>query len=142
MSELRPSPIADSTPVEDLCPIDVVHETNTGQPCLRGSRCPACQQLAFPPREMCDQCYHRPQEDVSLGSEGSLYAFSTVHVSSSHEVPYTLGFVDLSSDIRVLARLVGPTGTFAIGDPVVLTVQSGSGWAFAKKGAERAVSHG
>src|SRR3546814_2520605 len=38
---------------------------------------------------------------VEVGPEGVLYSFSTVHVSSSQPVPYTIGYVDFPGDVRV-----------------------------------------
>src|SRR3546814_10819332 len=45
---------------------------------------------------------------VEVGPEGVLYSFSTVHVSSSQPVPYTIGYVDFPGDVRVLAKVRGP----------------------------------
>jgi uncharacterized OB-fold protein len=132
--------IADPIPVEDLGPIDVVETAGTGLPSLRGSSCPECQQVAFPPRHRCSRCYHSPQDKVSLSHEGSLYAFSTVHVSATVAVPYTLGFVDLPGDVRVLCRLFGSADSFGIGDTVAFAVHDGD-WGF-EKAQRRTVSHG
>jgi uncharacterized OB-fold protein len=81
---------------------------------------------------VCNLCLSSPQEEVSLGNSGRLYAFSTVHVSSSRPVPYTLGFVDLPSGVRVLALLFGPTSELKIDDEVVVTAGDGSDWGFRK----------
>ncbi|MCV7231880.1 Zn-ribbon domain-containing OB-fold protein [Mycobacterium branderi] len=140
MSKQQSAAIADPVPVEDLCPIEVVKTADDGRPCLQGSRCPICRQVAFPPRQTCSRCYHSSQEEVALGSEGSLYAFSTVHVSSTQAVPYTLGFVDLSDEIRVLGRLFGAADRFGIGDTVVLALRDDD-WGFQKADAG-AVSDG
>lgn len=116
-------------PVRDLRPAEVVVDDGPGGPALRGSRCPSCGGHAFPPREVCQHCLHRGLDDVSLGSVGTLYAFTTVHVSSSRDVPYVLAYVDLPSDVRVLARLTAGSGDLAIGDRVQVT-GSGDEWAF------------
>lgn len=44
---------------------------------------------------------------VEVGPEGLLYSHSTVHVSSSRETPYTIGYVDFPSGLRVLASVRG-----------------------------------
>lgn len=118
-------------PVRDLRPIDVVADEEPDRPELRGSHCPSCGRRAFPPRTLCQHCFHGGLDDVSLGSVGTLHAFTTVHVSSSREVPYVLAYVDLPSDVRVLARLADVADDFSIGDTVRLT-KLHDDWAFEK----------
>jgi uncharacterized protein len=139
MSEPGSSAEAGVVPVADLGPIDVVETSSAGLPSLRGSSCPVCQQTAFPPRDRCSRCYHSPQDKRLLDRQGSLYAFSTVHVSSTQPVPYILGFVDLPGDIRVLSKLFGPADCFGIGDSVVFTVQNDE-WGFHKAQSQDGVS--
>lgn len=51
---------------------------------------------------------------------GRLYTWSTVYVSASRPVPYTLGYVDLDDGLRVLARLDGDPGALRMDGPVRL----------------------
>jgi len=51
---------------------------------------------------------------------GRLYTWSTVHVSASRPVPYTLGYVDLDDGLRVLVQLAGDPGEFQMDGPVRL----------------------
>ena len=51
---------------------------------------------------------------------GRLYSWSTVHVSASRPVPYTLGYVDLDDGLRVLALLEGDAGELQVGAPMQL----------------------
>ncbi len=51
--------------------------------------------------------YVHGAQRVEVGPEGVLYSFSTVHVSSSQPVPYTIGYVDFPGDVRVLAKVRG-----------------------------------
>jgi uncharacterized OB-fold protein len=51
---------------------------------------------------------------------GRLYSWSTVHVSASRPVPYTLGYVDLDDGLRVLAVLDGEAGELRMDGPVRL----------------------
>jgi uncharacterized OB-fold protein len=136
--DIRTSADTVPEPVRDLGTAEVVADEGADRPALRGSRCPSCGQYAFPPRGVCQRCLHAGLDDVSLGSLGTLYAFSTVHVSSSREVPYTLAFVDLPTEVRVLTRLAGPVDGFSIGDTVGLTRIEGD-WAFEKVGTGRDV---
>jgi uncharacterized OB-fold protein len=137
IAELRQPQEAATLPVADLRDVDVVMRTDDGSPVLRGSRCTSCGQQAFPPRHRCTTCQHAMEQDVALPTQGTLYAFSTVHVSSSRPVPYTLGFVDLPGDLRVLARLLGSTAHLRVDDPVELAVEEveeGDTWGFRRKG--------
>lgn len=64
---------------------------------------------------------------VEVGPQGVLYSFSTVHVSSSWPVPYTIGYVDFPGDVRVLARVRGPDHALRC-DCVVRLASEGSEW--------------
>jgi uncharacterized protein len=64
---------------------------------------------------------------------GRLYSWSTVHVSASQPVPYTLGYVDLDDGLRVLARLDGDTSELRMDGPVRLAAGRG-GLTFAPLG--------
>jgi hypothetical protein len=72
---------------------------------------------------------------VEVGPEGVLYSFSTVHVSSSQPVPYTIGYVDFPGDVRVLAKVRGPYHALRC-DCVVRLASEGSDW-FVEPVAER-----
>jgi uncharacterized OB-fold protein len=56
-----------------------------------------------------------------------------VHVSSSRPTPYTLGFVDLPGDLRVLGEIHGDLTELQLGDPVVLAVEGEGAWGFRRK---------
>jgi uncharacterized OB-fold protein len=124
--------VVDTQPVGDLRAADVYLATSSGV-ALRGSRCTGCAQVAFPSRPRCTDCQQPMADGIELPSEGSLYAFSTVHVSSSRPTPYTLGFVDLPGDLRVLARLVGPREDFSVGDRVCVAIDEDGEWGFQRK---------
>ncbi|MGH3246996.1 MAG: OB-fold domain-containing protein [Trebonia sp.] len=64
-------------------------------------------------------------------------SWATVHVSSSRPVPYTLGYVDLPRELRVLALIGGDPAGLRIGQPVELLVGDG-GWTFVVAALEAA----
>ncbi len=64
---------------------------------------------------------------IEVGPEGVLYSFSTVHVSSSQPVPYTIGYVDFPGDVRVLAKVRGPRHDLRC-DGIVRLASEGSEW--------------
>lgn len=73
---------------------------------LRGARCERCGTHAYPVPPLCAACRSDRLEPVVLSSEGTLYSFSVIHVGApGAKVPYTLGYVDLPEDVRVLARI-------------------------------------
>ncbi|MEV1295510.1 OB-fold domain-containing protein [Pseudonocardia sp. NPDC049635] len=94
------------TAIPDLAESGDVVETDAG---LRqaGSRCPECRAMASPPVPRCVECA-APTRRVPLADRGTLYAFTTVRVSSSAQTPYTIGYVDLDDGVRVLTGVADP----------------------------------
>lgn len=97
----------------DALPIDDMQEGAAkeferidGEVYLKGSKSRSSGGMAFPEREVCLETGARDMEPMLFGGEAVLYSFSTVHVSSSRPVPYTLGYVDFSNGLRVLANVV------------------------------------
>lgn len=76
-----------------------------GEVLLRGSRSRSSGSMAFPQRYVCLETGTRDMEPFLFGPEGVLYSFATIHVSSTREVPYTLGYVDFPNGVRVLAHV-------------------------------------
>jgi uncharacterized OB-fold protein len=102
---------------------------------LVGSVCGECGTRAFPARAVCHVCTARRPDPAPVGAAGILYSWTTVHVSASRPVPYTLGYVDLAQDgadgpdLRVLAHLRGEPEDWRVGAPVALAV-AGDDWYF------------
>lgn len=105
---------------------------------LAGAECGTCGAVTFPSRTICHCCLSTDVTTGPVGNAGELYTWSTVHVSSSRPVPYTLGYVDLPRGLRVLAVIAADPAGLRIGQRVELTVGEANGWAFApRKGGER-----
>lgn len=78
------------------------------EPRLVAGKCKACGALSFPKAVVCPSCLSDDLDATHLASEGTLYSYATVHQApKSWIVPYTLGYVDLPADIRVLAHIAG-----------------------------------
>ena len=78
------------------------------EPRLIAGKCKSCGALSFPNAVVCPACLSEDLETAHLASEGILYSFATVHQApKTWIVPYTLGYVDLSDGIRVLAHIDG-----------------------------------
>ena len=88
--DLEATPAAPGTPGTPAAP-------GTPWPAPRMSRCGHCGSLAYPPRELCHRCGQPGGTAEPLTPSGRLYTWSTVHVSASRPVPYTIGYVDLDA---------------------------------------------
>jgi len=79
-----------------------------GRPVLQGSACRDCHGRVFPPVAVCPECMSERIERVALSAEGTLYAFTVVHVApKGWRVPYVAGYVDLPEGVRVFTHVVG-----------------------------------
>lgn len=97
------------TPVQPFADLaeneSVTTTTGDGTAVLVAARCSVCGTGWFPRGAVCPSCAAADPEQFLVGSGGTLYSFTTVHVSASRPTPYTLGFVDLDEGIRVLATI-------------------------------------
>ena len=87
---------------------------------LRGSRCPACDEVFYPRRLVCAKCLHEGTDDLLLSPEGTLHTWTWVHVplfakTDATVSEYAVGQVDLPEGPRVQAILMGAPGDFSIG---------------------------
>ncbi|NIS71413.1 MAG: hypothetical protein GTO12_21495 [Proteobacteria bacterium] len=69
---------------------------------LLGIRCPKCQRVYIPPRQVCGPCFQRMEELVTLSDRGTLMAFTIIRFSFidpetgiTRPVPYGYGFIKL-----------------------------------------------
>lgn len=97
------------------------------EPCLMGNRCRKCGRVFFPKRAFCRFCHEKePMEDITLGSRGTVYASTVVHIDSPTGVkaPYAFGYVDVQdNDYRVFALFAGEDpASFTPGTQVELVI--------------------
>ena len=119
-----------SETVADLVPADPTTPGTDGGLQLAGSRCDGCGQLAFPARAVCHRCGRRSPTPSAVGGTGTLYSWTTVHVSTSGPTPYDVGYVDLPG-LRVFGRLAGSDHGWEIGARLrVRASDEPQGWAF------------
>ena len=109
MKETPPAVTAEMTlkPFSDLANVGAVTGEEAGRPVLLGGECHACGKRSFPLRELCPYCASADLVKVSIASEGTLYSYTTVHVSSTRPTPYTIGYVDLDQNVRTLSLISG-----------------------------------
>ena len=102
---------------------DLVSVDANGLPHLTGGRCRTCSARSFPRAPVCTSCLSEDIEAYDVGDRGTLYSYSIVHQAPrGWAVPYALGYIDLSDDVRVLAHLDVPAAAVKIDMPMKLAV--------------------
>jgi uncharacterized OB-fold protein len=97
---------AEDLPLEDLTLLEKAQfVVQDGQVLLVGSQSVSSGSRAFPAREVCLETGARDMEAMTFGPFGRLYSWTTVHVSASKSVPYTVGYVDFENGVRVFAEI-------------------------------------
>jgi len=119
---------SDALPFTDLAVSDQSSfEIRDGAVLLRGSVSRSSGSRAFPARLVCHETGARDMEPMTFGPRGTLYSYSTVHVSSSRPTPYTIGYVDFDNGVRVLAQVESAGEMLACDQPVELRAD-GARW--------------
>jgi uncharacterized protein len=92
---------------------------------LIGSACRTCSARTFPARAFCPACDSDDIEPaVALVSTGRLYSFAIVRQAPPGQpTPYTLGYVDLDDDVRVMAQIDGDPTALRIGMKMALSLR-------------------
>lgn len=129
MSHPGDSTSPDVHPFADLCAegsADAVLEN--GKVYLLGARSASSGVVAFPLRPICPETGVRDMEPMRFGPDAVLYSFSTIHVSATRAVPYTLGYIDFPSGLRTLAQVRSKDGTLRCDLPVVLRMNDDGAW--------------
>lgn len=73
---------------------------------LVGGRCRSCGAVSFPRVSVCHKCLSEDINEEGFGPTGRLYTATVVHQAPEMwDVPYAIGYVDLTDDLRVLAHL-------------------------------------
>ena len=89
----------------------------SGRAMLIGGRCADCGSEMFPRVPVCASCMSENIRPHEMPHEGTLYAFSVVHVAAKKwKKPMRIGYVDLPNGARVFTHLEGDD--LAIGDTV------------------------
>ena len=76
------------------------------KPYLIGSRCRNCQEVMFPQRRICLNCFGKGLEQVALNSRGRLFTFTINHQGPKEfSTPYASGYIDLPEGVRIYSLL-------------------------------------
>lgn len=82
---------------------------------LMGTRCASCGALHLPPRPLCPACGEMEMEWIAFNGEGTLAAFTVVHIAPSamldagygRDNPYCSGVVALAEGPSISAQILG-----------------------------------
>jgi len=76
------------------------------KPYLIGSRCRNCQEVMFPQRPICLNCFGKDLEQIRLSSKGRLFTFTINHQGPREfSTPYASGYIDLQEGVRIYSLL-------------------------------------
>lgn len=96
-------------------------------PQLLGGFCPACHRYYFPRPKYCPCCLGSVEE-ISIGSEGSIYSFTVVRTKPPLGLPqpYSVGYVDMAENGLRIFCLLDPSviNQLRLGSLVMLAVGS------------------
>lgn len=77
---------------------------------ILGVRCPSCEHVLVPPRELCETCFVRTGEWVDVADTGVLQAFSVIHlefVGQKRTPPYVYAEIILEGAATRLIHTIG-----------------------------------
>jgi uncharacterized OB-fold protein len=107
---------------------------------LMGCRCESCGAVYLPPRPVCPGCHGEDMAWVEMGGQGTLRAFTTIHVAPTpmveagygRDTPYCVGVVQVDGGPSISAQIVGVDATrpeaIEVGRPVKVTfIERGEG---------------
>jgi uncharacterized OB-fold protein len=89
-----------------------------GEGQLATTRCAACGELRFPPRERCVACGEATEWEA-LSGRGTVHAFTQQERGLRFTAPQVIGVIDLEEGVRVFGLLDAPFESLKIGLPVV-----------------------
>jgi uncharacterized protein len=82
--------------------------------------CERCGEPSLNKRILCRSCHHDQVTERRIPGDGTVYSFSTIHISSAefqHEAPYTVAVIELANGLKATGRLKGKV---SIGEKVKL----------------------
>ncbi len=83
-----------------------VPSSTSEEPRLIGSQCTKCQEVMFPPRPICLNCFGNEVTQLALSSKGKLFTYTINHQGPREfSTPYASGYVDLPEGVRVYSLL-------------------------------------
>ncbi len=93
---------------------------------LIGSKCSKCGKVFLPPRRGCNNCFSTEMEEIEIGTEATMTAFTVIHFapeSFSDKAPYIAAIGKFEEGVSLLAHLVGVTSMPSVGMKMKLVPQ-------------------
>lgn len=98
-------------PLPDADPLTAPYWDSVKAHGMKIQRCKACEKFVFYPRGMCPRCWGKTLEWTPVSGNGTLYAFTVVHVpvhpAFKADVPYVVGLVELAEGPRLMTSIIG-----------------------------------
>ena len=72
---------------------------------IKASKCPECDKVIIPPRDLCPYCRHKSTETniIELGNEGTVLSFTELHKPpEGFDSPLKMALVELEFGAAVL----------------------------------------
>ena len=83
-----------------------IPSSSSEKPCLLGSRCRTCQEVTFPQKQICPNCFGDDVKPVALSTRGKLFTFTiTYQGPKEFSVPYACGYIDLPEGVRLYSLI-------------------------------------
>ena len=74
-----------------------------------GTKCNKCENLMFPPREICPKCLHHDLSTHQFIGKGEIVTHTTIHVGQEgyeKQTPYVIAIIELDQGPRITAQIV------------------------------------
>jgi uncharacterized OB-fold protein len=81
-----------------------------GQQKLMAGKCLKCEKIHLPPRPMCDNCFSREFEWISVSGKGKLLTYTVISIAPEQFqalTPYAVGIVELEKGLKIPGMIQG-----------------------------------
>ncbi len=91
---------------------------------LMAGKCVKCGKIHLPPRPLCDNCYSKEFEWVTVSGKGTLVTYTVINIAPQQFkdlTPYAVGIVQLEKGLKIPGMIQGiAQEQLKIGMPLLL----------------------
>jgi uncharacterized OB-fold protein len=91
---------------------------------LLAGKCLKCGKIHLPPRPLCDNCYSKEFEWVTVSGKGKLITYTVINIAPQQFqdlTPYSVGIIQLENGLKIPGMIQGiPQEQLKIGMPLLL----------------------
>jgi uncharacterized OB-fold protein len=91
---------------------------------LLAGKCLKCGKIHLPPRPLCDNCYSKEFEWVTVSGKGKLITYTVINIAPQQFqdlTPYAVGIIQLENGLKIPGMIQGiPQEQLKIGMPLLL----------------------